>query len=249
MLDAFRSHPGVISDYSAEQVNQILLYPHLLGHIIGKTKLTEMHSDWIWKLWGHPEGIDFYTAIQAHRGSFKTTALTEVGILWWLLFHPDDRVALVRETYGTASDSYKVIARAGAMPEIIHLFNFVQPDRGPFRTITDSNGKLLLSCKRTVTKELSVQAHGVDQIPTGSHFDRIQMDDVITRQSRLSSTVRERIKDAIREITTNIIDPGKIVQHTGTPWHKDDAWSLTPPQVMANRVTDMGALQPQTELP
>lgn len=231
MLDTFRAHPGVVPFYNAERIQQILEYPHLLGHIMGKTLLTPMHSDWIWHLWGQPEGIDWVPAIWAHRGSYKTTALTEVGILWWLLFHPDDRIALVRETFTTAAESLRVIQRACKLPEIIHLFDCVQPERAPFKVLEDPFGSMLLSCKQTVTKEVSVQAHGVDQIKTGSHFDRIQMDDVVTRQSRLSKAVRDRVTDAVREITTNIIDPGKIVQHVGTPWQKEDAWQLTPPQI------------------
>lgn len=227
MLDTFRAHPGVVPFFDAERIQQILEHPHLLGHIMGKTLLTEMHSEWIWHLWGQPEGI--HTSFQGHRGSFKTTALTEVGSVWWLLFHPNDRLALLRKTFTEAADTLRVIERACRMPEIIHLFHCVQPENPTLQILEAPYGRLLLSCKdagNSITKEVSLQAHGVDQLGAGLHFDRIHMDDIVNRQDRLSPAVRARTMDACREILTNIIDPGKTVQHTGTPWHRDDAWSL-----------------------
>lgn len=63
--------PGTDMFFNAERIQQILEHPHLLGHIMGFTKLTEMHSEWIWHLWGQPDGI--HPSLQAHRGSYKTT--------------------------------------------------------------------------------------------------------------------------------------------------------------------------------
>lgn len=223
MLDTVM-HPGVETFYTHERINRILEHPHLLGHIMGYTKLTEMHSEWIWHLWGQPEGI--HPAIMAARGTYKTTSLTQVGPLWWLLFHPNDRIGLLRETFTVAAETLAVITKACKMPEIIHLFHCVQPELGPLRVLQEPFGKLLLSCKTTATKELSIQAHGIDQLPTGTHFDRAMLDDVVTRQDRLSKAKRVRTIDAIREVLANIIDPGKSVMHGGTPWDKDDAWKL-----------------------
>lgn len=217
--------PGVTSEYyTVDQVNMILQYPHLLGHIMGFTKLTTLHSEWIWHLWGQPDGI--HTALQAHRGSFKTTCETQVGPVWWLLWHPDDRIGLIRETFTVAAETLRVIEKACKKPEIAALFDFIQPERAPFHVVEAPFGKLLLSCKHSITREASIQAHGIDQLPTGTHFDRALMDDVITRQDRLSRAKRERTMDGIRELIANIIDPGKSVMHTGTPWDKRDAWSL-----------------------
>lgn len=216
--------PSTPTFFTAERIQMILEHPHLLGHIMGFTKLTEMHSEWIWHLYGQPEGI--HPALQAHRGSYKTTATSQVGPLWWLLFHPDDRFGLVREHFTAAAETLEVISKACRLPEVIRLFNEVQPELAPFRVVQAPFGKLLLSCKRTVTKELSIQAHGVDQLPTGTHFDRMQLDDVISRQDRLSQAKRKRTKGAIQEVLANIIDPGKSVSHCGTPWDKRDAWSL-----------------------
>ncbi len=216
--------PGTDMFFNAERIQQILEHPHLLGHIMGFTKLTEMHSEWIWHLWGQPDGI--HPSLQAHRGSYKTTCETQVGPLWWLLFHPDERIGLLRETFTVAAETLRVIEKACKTPEIIHLFYCVQPELGPLKVLENPFGKLLLSCKQSLTKETSIQAHGIDQLPTGTHFDKAIMDDVVTRNDRISKAKRTRTKDSIREVIANIIDPGKSVLHTGTPWDKYDAWEL-----------------------
>jgi len=67
---------------------------------------------------------------------------------------------------------------------------------------------------------------GIDSGITGLHFDKIICDDVITLRDRISRTERERTAEMIREIATNIIEPGKGSAWIGTPWHKDDAWKV-----------------------
>jgi hypothetical protein len=44
----------------------------------------------------------------------------------------------------------------------------------------------------------------------------------------VSRAERESTKEYLREILTNIVDPGKQVCVIGTPWHRDDAWSILP---------------------
>jgi hypothetical protein len=92
--------------FTTEQLRMIARYPHLIGHMVGKDKLTPMHSRWISMLWDPEE----HTSLMAHRGSYKTTALTEVGCVFYLLFHPDARICLVRETWTAANDTLKTIS-------------------------------------------------------------------------------------------------------------------------------------------
>ena len=63
--------------FSPEDLRKIAKYPHLIGWMVGKDKLTKMHSKWIRDLW-LPER---HTCLQAHRGAYKTTACTEIGII------------------------------------------------------------------------------------------------------------------------------------------------------------------------
>ena len=215
------THNGEPLDYK-HILEQVRDYPHLLGHMMGRTKLTEMHSQWCWDLWGEPDGE--HTANQAHRGAFKTTILTEVGCIWWLLFHPNDRIALIRETWTVANDTLKTIAQLFQIEAVQALFKYAHGEVPKFRTKKD--GKLVMSFKTTITKEGSIDSYGISQVPTGSHYDRILCDDIITINDRFSKAKREATKNGVREIMTNIIDPGKSVHFVGTPWDKDDAWEM-----------------------
>ena len=87
----------------------IAQHPHIIGHIIGKSKLTDIHSEWIKWIWC--AGSDTL-AIMAHRGSYKTTAIDLVGTIWWLLFNPSDRVFIIRKTFTDAAKVTSAIAAA-----------------------------------------------------------------------------------------------------------------------------------------
>ena len=208
--------------FTEAHIKQIAALPHLLGHLVGKNLLTAIHSQWIWEVWGAPEGE--HTALQAHRGGYKTTAITEIGIIWWLLFHPDTRIALIRETFTAANETLKAIKQYMQAPAIKALFHAVH--KAPPKAKISKDGTVTYSFKKSITKEGSIDAYGIESVPTGSHYDRILTDDIITINSRLSKAKRERVKEGVREIITNIIDPGKTCMFVGTPWHHDDAWAM-----------------------
>ena len=213
-------------------------FPHLLGHLVGKTKLTALHSQWIWECWGSED----HYSLQAHRGSFKTTSITEVGAVWFLLFFPSTRIAIVRETWKEAVKTLGTIKKYMNSEPIRQLFAIAHGFEP--RLQVKREDALLYNFKGTITKENTLDAYGIDQIPTGSHYDKIVLDDIITLRDRLSPAKRERTDQAVREILTNIIDPGKQVIAVGTTWHKKDSWRLLPP---ASRytVSDTGILTPE----
>jgi len=62
---------------------------------------------------------------------------------------------------------------------------------------------------------------------TGKHFDRIFTDDIVNVKDRVSRSERERIKIVYQELK-NVINRGGRRFNTGTPWHKDDAFSIMP---------------------
>lgn len=162
-------------------------------------------------------------ALQAHRGSYKTTAMA-VGVIRKMLFFPNDRGAIVRKTFTDAAEIVAMIGEMMDLPEIKALFQFAHGFKPKARVRRE--GKLLYNFKQTKTPEVNVTAHGLDGSLTGHHYDWIWTDDIITLKDRVSKAERERSKEIIREIVTNIIDPGKPVMHSGTPWHKDDAWNV-----------------------
>lgn len=68
---------------------------------------------------------------------------------------------------------------------------------------------------------------GIGGSLTGKHFDRIFTDDIVNVQDRISKAEREHTKLIYQELR-NIINRGGRIFNTGTPWHKDDAFTLMP---------------------
>lgn len=207
---------GVIAD--------IYNTPHLLGHLIGKTKLTDIHSEWIIYTFGTKDGED--KSLQAPRGHYKTTAIDVTGTIWNLLFNPNDRIAIIRKGFNDSTAVLNTIKQSFAIPELQKLFYYVH-GIVPKLKIKKQN-RLLFNFKKDVTQEGSVDAYGYKTNLTGWHYDKILCDDIITLRDRVSRAEREAVKEIVREIRTNIIDPGKSCMFVGTPWHKDDAWSVCP---------------------
>lgn len=202
-------------------IKNIRRNPHLLGNLVGKEKLTSLHSRWFFDTWFK----ESHCGLQGHRGSYKTTALTIIGTIHHLLFYPDDRIAIIRNRFTDAADCLENISLLMKTPELIAIFSLVHGIRP--KTIVDRKEKITFNFKKTKTPEGNINAYGIDTGITGRHFDRIICDDIVTLEDRVSRAKRERTKNVLREIVSNIIDPGKQVIHIGTPWHKDDAWSLT----------------------
>jgi hypothetical protein len=185
-----------------------------------------MHSEWIRYCWESNE----LRALQAHRGAYKTTAVDIVGVVWWWLWFPDEAIAIIRKTFTDAAKVIAAVARIMDLPVIKALFSYAH---GAIpKAITRRDGLLTYNFKKTITPEGSLTAHGLDGSLTGTHYGKIQCDDFATLKDRISKAERERTKEILREILTNVINPGKGVSLTGTPWAKGDAWDIIPCKIL-----------------
>jgi hypothetical protein len=141
-----------------------------------------------------------------------------------MLFHPNDRIAIIRKNFKAASDVIRAIAGAMQREEVQALFKLAH---GVYpRPEISREGNLKYNFKGTDTPEGNITALGLDSGITGLHFDKILCDDIITLKDRVSRAERERTKEVVREIQANIIEPGKGSIWIGTPWHREDAWSV-----------------------
>ena len=200
----------------------IRFLPHILGLIAGKELLTILHSKWILYIWDTKEN----RALQGHRGSYKTTSITIIGIIWWLLFHPNDRIAIIRKKFTDASNCLKTILNIMKKKEIKCIFKKIH-EIDPIPIISRSD-KIIFNFKKTITPEGNIDAYGLESDITGNHYDKIICDDFVTPKDRVSRAERLKTKNVIMEIQANIIDIGKQVSYIGTPWHKEDCWSILP---------------------
>ena len=206
-------------EINEEFLQGLIENPHLLGHFIGKDKLTPLHSEWIKYCWDSNEP----RALQAFRGGYKSTAIDVVGIIRWFLLQPNDRIALIRKSFNDSATVVSAVKQAMELPQVKELFKFAH---GFYpKALMAKDGKLRYNFKTTITPEVNLTAHGIDSSLTGMHYDKIICDDIITLKDRVSKAERERTKEIVNELATNIIDPGKGSLWIGTPWHKEDAWN------------------------
>lgn len=76
-----------------EAVEFLLEQPYKLGHLLGFTKLTPLHNDWIMDMMAGGED----STLQAHRGSYKTTCVS-IALAVMLLLMPNLRILFMRKT-------------------------------------------------------------------------------------------------------------------------------------------------------
>jgi len=68
---------------------------------------------------------------------------------------------------------------------------------------------------------------GIKASITGKHGDLIITDDIVNLRDRISRAEREYTKQIYQELQ-NIKNRGGRIINTGTPWHRDDCFSLMP---------------------
>jgi len=215
--------------------------PHLLGHSLGFEKLLPLHSGWITSMWDTHQNIN---ALQAHRGSYKTSAVTVIGIVRHLLTFPNARIAIIRKSYTEAASISGVVRafmRSAVMKDLFQAIYGIAP-----REIRKKEASITWNFKTTNSKEGNLDAYGIGTNITGAHYDVIVLCDIITLDDRVSEAKRDETIEYMREVITNVLDPGARLIHEGTPWHKKDGWTITPPAPhMKFDVDRVGILTPE----
>jgi hypothetical protein len=204
-----------------KEIKQFIEYPHIFGHFLGYDLLSQIHSDWIKYCWMGTGN----KALQAHRNSYKTTAILIVGTIWWLTFgNPEETILFLRKSWEQSAEIVTAVKNQFESEAVRYLyksyFNIDDLRGKPFR-----DSALNLVTKEKVTPESNVSCLGVGGNITGSHPSKIFADDLITLKDRISRAEREHTKSFIKELV-NISSFGGSICYTGTPWHKDDGWNL-----------------------
>ena len=101
-----------------EAVTFLIEQPYKLAHLIGFTKLTELHNDWIIDM---VRGRDDKT-LQAHRSSYKTTCVS-IALSLIVVLLPSLRTLFMRKTDG---DIKEVIRQVRKILESPQMRYFVQ---------------------------------------------------------------------------------------------------------------------------
>ncbi len=197
--------------------------PHKLGHLLGFDKLSEVHSEWIKLFINVP--LSGQLVLQAHRNSYKTTSgLVALTLLYML--YPDIRILILRKSISNAEKLVMAMQKIFSS-DIVRAWMYNRHGLTSLETAIWSRSQLTIACKKKITVEPSLQAMGIGTSSTGTHFDYIWSDDIVTDDDRYSIAERENTKNQVYELA-NIIEPLGSRVFTGTTWHHDDAFSILP---------------------
>ena len=201
-------------------VKFLLTQPFRFGHSVGFTKLTELHNEWI---------IDMIRGtvdktMQAHRGSYKTTCVS-IALALIVVLLPNCKTLFMRKT---DNDIKEVISQVTKILRSPQMRYFAQCIYGvDLRLVTATANEISTNLCTDIRGTSQLVGLGMGGSLTGKHFDRIFTDDIVNVKDRISKAERDRTKLIYQELR-NIVNRGGRIFNTGTPWHKDDAFSLMP---------------------
>lgn len=195
-------------------------YPADIGRIVGFPDLSELHNKWLKKMILSTE--DF--TLQAHRGSYKTTCIS-IAIALDMLFYPYENIIFMRKTGSDVVEVIRQVSKILQSDAIKYIFKRIYGYELSFASV--NSGAITINNYDTTKGAAQLLGIGTVGSLTGKHADRVVTDDIVNLQDRISTAERNRTKGVYQELQ-NIRNRGGIIINTGTPWHKDDAFSLMP---------------------
>lgn len=203
-----------------EAVRFLLDEPYKLGHLVGFNKLTELHNNWIKEMISNSEDH----TLQAHRGSYKTTCVS-IALSIVLVLLPNERTLFMRKTDTDVKEVVEQVRKILTSQQMQCFVNAIYGIELQLKTSTATEISTNLTTDIKGTNQLV--GIGIGSSITGKHFDRIYTDDIVNIKDRLSKAERDKTKSIYQELQ-NIKNRGGHIYNTGTPWHKDDCFSLMP---------------------
>lgn len=193
--------------------------PAAIGRMIGFKDLTdELHGKWMQNIiYGDAD----YT-LQAHRLSYKSSCLSVALAMWCVLNHGKNALFMRK----TDTDVIESIAQAQKVMEneaFRHMAEILMDS--PVYLATENASNMTVSTYDSPRGAEQLVGCGCGGSLTGKHANLIVCDDVVNLQDRISKAEREKTKAIVRELRNIVTRDGRIV-FIGTPWHKEDAFSL-----------------------
>lgn len=194
--------------------------PYLVAKAVGFKDFHEWpHNDWLKKILFADNTV---TTIQAHRGSYKTTALS-VAVALFMVMYPTKTIFLVRKTEGdvaTFVSQVKNILGNQVLREMAKALYGID-----LRFSKSSMLSLDTNLNSGVKGAYQFDTVSLSGSLTGKHADWVITDDIVTLRDRISRAEREHTKEMYMELQ-NVVNRGGRITNLGTPWHKEDAFQL-----------------------
>jgi hypothetical protein len=201
---------------------RIIEEPHKIANIVGFTKLTELHGEWIrgWLLNKKDE------TLQAHRDGYKSVALAVMLALRPLIY-PDQTAILMRKT---EMDVKITLGRVADMlsHELFRYFASKIYDK-PLRLLKNNASEVHTNLMESARGEPQLSGLGINNSLTGKHAELIVTDDICSKKDRYSAAERQNTINVYYELENicSRASGGKFI-NTGTPWHPKDVFTVMP---------------------
>lgn len=194
--------------------------PYKLGHLLGFTKLRPLHNKWImFMIKGKGD-----KTLQASRGTYKTTCVS-IALALIIILLPNKRTLFMRKTDTDVKEVIKQVKKILKTPQIQV---FVQAIYGiQLKLTVESATEISTNLTSDIKGTSQLVGIGIGSSLTGKHFDYIFTDDIVNIKDRLSKAERDQTKTVYQELQNVKNRDGRII-NTGTPWHKEDAFSIMP---------------------
>lgn len=203
-----------------EALNLLWKSPVEIGHWVGFKDLTALHNEWLRSFLYEDDD----QTLQAHRGSYKTTTLSLFFAIH-VVIRPNETLLYFRKT---GSDVVEIsrqtanILNSGCMKSIV--YSLYHKD---LQVLKASGTEIQTNLSTSIKGSSQIVGLGIGTSITGKHADIVCTDDIVNVNDRISVAERERTKLAYQELQ-NIKNRGGRFINTGTPWHKEDCFTLMP---------------------
>ena len=186
----------------------------------GFSDLADIHNKWIRLFLFSKKDI----TLQAHRGSYKTTCLS-IAIALMIVVKPWLNIIFIRKSDDDVKEIVMQIAKLLKTEwfQALSMVLWGKPCILEKETVFEIDTNLKQGPRGTS----QLLGLGIKSSLTGKHGDIIITDDIVNIDDRISKAHRERTKLTYQELQ-NIKNRGGRIINTGTPWHKDDCFTLMP---------------------
>ena len=203
-----------------EKAKWFLEHPAELGKALGYKDFTAMHERWIREMVAGTEDM----TLQAHRGSYKTTCLQE-AIALMMIHYRDQNIIFLRKTDTDVTEVIKGVYRILTSDIMKQIYRCITGQELVVLRATQS--EITTSCYNAPKGSAQLLGMGISGSLTGKHADKVITDDIVNLKDRVSKAEREHTKAVYQELQ-NIRNPGGRIINTGTPWHREDAFTIMP---------------------
>ena len=191
-----------------------------LTEVLGNTNLDSAHRD----LCQFLDERHRFKLILLPRSTLKTTLITIGSTTLNILRHPNTRTLLASELLKNSKKMLGAVeAQFESNPKIISTFGNLVPKRDEGKW----NDTEMVVTSRTLyqAKEATVTAAGLDVEQTSAHYDRIVMDDLMSRNNTQTKEQIEKVIEYVR-LCYPLLDPSPEAEmiFIGTRWHFADLY-------------------------